>query len=141
MRHTMLTHLVVIVCLCCYISSYVLISFVFLCFFFSSRSRHTRCALETGVQTFALPISSWPMPRIDPDNIDGELNICDVDDSCTPGVRFASCETLSTPFSCRAAPEKAATAIGTCWTFSARRCAVTTMSPMPTLDAGSVLSA
>src|SRR3546814_5770558 len=68
------------------------------------------------------------MPRMNPDNIDGELNICDVDDSCTPGVRFASCETLSTPFSCRAAPEKAATAIGTCWTFSARRCAVTTMS-------------
>src|SRR3546814_4087616 len=77
------------------------------------------------------------MPRMNPDNIDGELNICDVDDSCTPGVRFASCETLSTPFSCRAAPEKAATAIGTCWTFSARRCAVTTMSPMPTLDARS----
>src|SRR3546814_7680392 len=28
-----------------------------LCFFFSSRRRHTRCALVTGVQTFALPIS------------------------------------------------------------------------------------
>src|SRR3546814_942031 len=69
------------------------------------------------------------MPRMKPDNIDGELKICEVDDNCTPGVRFASCETLSTPFSCRAAPEKAATAIGTCWTFSARRCAVTTMSP------------
>src|SRR3546814_9503197 len=27
-----------------------------LCFFFSSRRRHTRCALVTGVQTFALPI-------------------------------------------------------------------------------------
>src|SRR3546814_12786143 len=26
------------------------------CFFFSSRSRHTRCALVTGVQTCALPI-------------------------------------------------------------------------------------
>src|SRR3546814_10783136 len=26
------------------------------CFFFSSRRRHTRCALVTGVQTFALPI-------------------------------------------------------------------------------------
>src|SRR3546814_5428251 len=25
-------------------------------FFFSSRRRHTRCALVTGVQTFALPI-------------------------------------------------------------------------------------
>src|SRR3546814_5533310 len=32
--------------------------FVFLCviFFFSSRRRHTRCALVTGVQTCALPI-------------------------------------------------------------------------------------
>src|SRR3546814_1420613 len=29
-----------------------------LCFFFSSRRRHTRCALLTGVQTCALPIST-----------------------------------------------------------------------------------
>src|SRR3546814_7170998 len=28
-----------------------------LCFFFSSRRRHTSCALVTGVQTCALPIS------------------------------------------------------------------------------------
>src|SRR3546814_16253503 len=28
------------------------------CLFFSSRRRHTRCALVTGVQTCALPISS-----------------------------------------------------------------------------------
>src|SRR3546814_9003815 len=34
---------------------------IFLCycsFFFSSRRRHTRCALVTGVQTCALPIST-----------------------------------------------------------------------------------
>src|SRR3546814_12490021 len=30
------------------------------CFFFSSRRRHTRCALVTGVQTCALPIFSGP---------------------------------------------------------------------------------
>src|SRR3546814_6559285 len=36
--------------------STVLCSFL-LCFFFSSRRRHTRCALVTGVQTCALPIS------------------------------------------------------------------------------------
>src|SRR3546814_17206454 len=30
----------------------------FACFFFSSRRRHTRCALVTGVQTCALPICS-----------------------------------------------------------------------------------
>src|SRR3546814_2634410 len=37
----------------------VLISSVQVCvfFFFSSRRRHTRCALVTGVQTCALPIS------------------------------------------------------------------------------------
>src|SRR3546814_8729245 len=29
---------------------------LFFCFFFSSRRRHTRCALVTGVQTCALPI-------------------------------------------------------------------------------------
>src|SRR3546814_2227825 len=31
-------------------------SFLISCFFFSSRRRHTRCALVTGVQTCALPI-------------------------------------------------------------------------------------
>src|SRR3546814_7619421 len=35
--------------------------FYFFCFFFSSRRRHTRCALVTGVQTCALPISSSPI--------------------------------------------------------------------------------
>src|SRR3546814_10124062 len=31
-------------------------SLIFIFFFFSSRRRHTRCALVTGVQTCALPI-------------------------------------------------------------------------------------
>src|SRR3546814_8017573 len=54
--------------------------FGFLCFFFSSRRRHTRCALVTGVQTCALPISrfdfagtlpaAWPRT---PDMADGAL--------------------------------------------------------------------
>src|SRR3546814_8110983 len=30
-----------------------------LCFFFSSRRRHTRCALVTGVQTCARPVVAW----------------------------------------------------------------------------------
>src|SRR3546814_5270405 len=34
-----------------------MILFVLFVFFFSSRRRHTRCALVTGVQTCALPIS------------------------------------------------------------------------------------
>src|SRR3546814_1605765 len=33
-----------------------------LCFFFSSRRRHTRCALVTGVQTCALPIFAFLRP-------------------------------------------------------------------------------
>src|SRR3546814_5615243 len=35
---------------------------VLFCFFFSSRRRHTRCALVTGVQTCALPICSFSIP-------------------------------------------------------------------------------
>src|SRR3546814_693976 len=36
----------------------------YFCFFFSSRRRHTRCALVTGVQTCALPISEqWHVGR------------------------------------------------------------------------------
>src|SRR3546814_3398700 len=39
-------HMSIFVCLCAFL------------FFFSSRRRHTRCALVTGVQTCALPISA-----------------------------------------------------------------------------------
>src|SRR3546814_4258754 len=35
---------------------------VVICFFFSSRRRHTSCALVTGVQTCALPIAAG-LPR------------------------------------------------------------------------------
>src|SRR3546814_5700091 len=35
-------------------------------FFFSSRRRHTRCALVTGVQTCALPISAVTRWRVEP---------------------------------------------------------------------------
>src|SRR3546814_3738048 len=42
----------------------VAVLFVFFLFFFSSRRRHTRCALVTGVQTCALPISVWIHRRI-----------------------------------------------------------------------------
>src|SRR3546814_9148876 len=40
----------------CVVYFRVLFISVFLFFFFSSRRRHTRCALVTGVQTCALPI-------------------------------------------------------------------------------------
>src|SRR3546814_3208488 len=37
-----------------------MVIFLFVIFFFSSRRRHTRCALVTGVQTCVLPISTLP---------------------------------------------------------------------------------
>src|SRR3546814_10419904 len=55
---------------------YVLVSlvlFVF-CFFFSSRRRHTRCALVTGVQTCALPIC--PRGRRSPRAAQANLACC-----------------------------------------------------------------
>src|SRR3546814_1856055 len=45
--------------MCVCVLKYVL--FALISFFFSSRRRHTRCALVTGVQTCALPI--WSTPR------------------------------------------------------------------------------
>src|SRR3546814_5562018 len=36
-------------------------NWLYVLFFFSSRRRHTRCALVTGVQTCALPISTYKL--------------------------------------------------------------------------------
>src|SRR3546814_4936705 len=49
--------LLLISCLCTFTRRTTLVR-SFLAFFFSSRRRHTRCALVTGVQTCALPISA-----------------------------------------------------------------------------------
>src|SRR3546814_20601147 len=52
------------------------ILFYVLVFFFSSRRRHTRCALVTGVQTCALPISPGVIADAlekEADRIDKEL--------------------------------------------------------------------
>src|SRR3546814_8617280 len=63
-------------CCCCvlfillcvlYVCDYVHCVVSFCVFFFSSRRRHTRCALVTGVQTCALPIyvadDRWRSPH------------------------------------------------------------------------------
>src|SRR3546814_1851799 len=52
-------------CIVCSVYAFYLVcDCFFILFFFSSRRRHTRCALVTGVQTCALPISvvlaRWP---------------------------------------------------------------------------------
>src|SRR3546814_3820374 len=41
---------------CSFLMAIIHILYSYMCFFFSSRRRHTRCALVTGVQTCALPI-------------------------------------------------------------------------------------
>src|SRR3546814_20319757 len=43
---------------------YALLVCVYVCFFFSSRRRHTRCALVTGVQTCALPIYNQSLAQL-----------------------------------------------------------------------------
>src|SRR3546814_8979773 len=45
-----------LVCVYCWLGVYDEVRFYIAFFFFSSRRRHTRCALVTGVQTCALPI-------------------------------------------------------------------------------------
>src|SRR3546814_6698378 len=40
------------------------LQYVVYLFLFSSRRRHTRCALVTGVQTCALPISTYNLARM-----------------------------------------------------------------------------
>src|SRR3546814_5483983 len=42
-------------------------------FFFSSRRRHTRCALVTGVQTCALPISLVMVGDFDPAAVEAKI--------------------------------------------------------------------
>src|SRR3546814_5896703 len=46
-------------CVCLHICIVAFVMF----FFFSSRRRHTRCALVTGVQTCALPIPPLPLAQ------------------------------------------------------------------------------
>src|SRR3546814_3424182 len=52
----------IFVCVVLSCFSSIFVSNLFLSFFFSSRRRHTRCALVTGVQTCALPISFARQP-------------------------------------------------------------------------------
>src|SRR3546814_6544365 len=48
----------------CFVIVFLVLYLHFLLFFFSSRRRHTRCALVTGVQTCALPIYGIPASLI-----------------------------------------------------------------------------
>src|SRR3546814_3418751 len=48
--------------LCYFLFLFFSVLFFLFLFFFSSRRRHTRCALVTGVQTCALPIYRMTLP-------------------------------------------------------------------------------
>src|SRR3546814_10376226 len=50
-------------------------------FFFSSRGRHTRCALVTGVQTCALPIFERPIP-VTRAGLDRMRDVCTPEERC-----------------------------------------------------------
>src|SRR3546814_745010 len=66
-----------LLCIC------VLVNYCLVSFFFSSRRRHTRCALVTGVQTCALPISEVPVETVP---VEG----AEATDPATAPHRFAS---------------------------------------------------
>src|SRR3546814_7110526 len=68
-------------CFCCIIIKLLVLWCLVHFFVFESRRRHTRCALVTGVQTCALPISE----RL------GEKHVCQAQPSV--GRRVASIET------------------------------------------------
>src|SRR3546814_4899962 len=53
-------------------------------FFFSRRRRHTRCALVTGVQTCALPISPRPGGDQAQEKVGAEEEATDRDDPTAP---------------------------------------------------------
>src|SRR3546814_8098904 len=97
-------------------------------FFFSSRRRHTRCALVTGVQTCALPILKTTAALLAPELPAVVLKV-------RLGTDCATAEIFVAPFCSSAAPVIAVTATGVFCSDSERRRAVTTMSPTPWLGA------
>src|SRR3546814_10411302 len=62
---------------------YYYLFMLYSCFFFSSRRRHTSCALVTGVQTCALPISPGEV-------IAGDGDVELFDDATTIAVEVAN---------------------------------------------------
>src|SRR3546814_3865674 len=62
-------------------------------FFFSSRRRHTRCALVTGVQTCALPILI-----LAPDEHQAAIWDADLKGNIRPGAAIASAHGLNVHF-------------------------------------------
>src|SRR3546814_5821153 len=77
--------------------------FLVLCFFFSSRSRNTRCALVTGVQTCALPIFDYRLQPVEalageqPGAFDAVTCMEMLEHVPDPGAILSACATLLKP--------------------------------------------
>src|SRR3546814_1946745 len=69
---------------------------IYFFFFFSSRLRHTRCALVTGVQTCALPISVAVAHRRGLD-VPGDLTVCGFDDTALATTIWPELTTIHQP--------------------------------------------
>src|SRR3546814_10246634 len=69
-------------CTCCQLHLSIFLS-DFL-FFFSSRRRHTSCALVTGVQTCALPICQVPAPNEQDEEQDEEGSFINCEQQLPP---------------------------------------------------------
>src|SRR3546814_12220409 len=71
--------------------------FVFCVFFFSSRRRHTSCALVTGVQTCALPIAKGKSPAGWPQRLKARREEADETEPEQPGACSNRGETSAVP--------------------------------------------
>src|SRR3546814_7636338 len=90
---------------------YCRVLFCILVFFFSSRRRHTRCALVTGVQTCALPISVRRTPIVLPSARPGEhIFATAVWGQDVETFHQAKCSAVSEPFQLWANQRRAADA-------------------------------
>src|SRR3546814_10416615 len=85
--------------MCCEIVA----TFSLFCFFFASKRRHTRCALVTGVQTCALPISDTQRSRPEevraeplahPELAAGRLSLVGQVGLAFPHLQVAACHQL-----------------------------------------------
>src|SRR3546814_4007013 len=77
------------------------LGFYHLDFFFSSRRRHTRCAVVTGVQTCALPISNCECPITGARNQPGTLAPSTVQRNTLPVLPAGSSERSTNQPFCR----------------------------------------
>src|SRR3546814_5208427 len=78
------------------------------CFFFSCRRRHTRCALVTGVQTCALPICGGGPPVLKPSALTRRDRVA-TETSSEPSIEGSRSTLATLPENCPRLPTRSAT--------------------------------